>query len=159
MPCLGLMADTHGYLDPQVRTHFAGVEHILHAGDIGWPSLLLDLEDIAPVTAVAGNTDSLHPHLRETEVLPCDGRLLLLKHIVTPHRPTPEFRRHLARTRPDVVVFGHTHQPFQEVIDGVLFVNPGSAGQGRHGRPRSLARLEWAPGTTDFQLTFIELGP
>lgn len=157
VPRVGLISDTHGYLDPQVRGHFAGMDHIIHAGDIGWPSLLLELEDIAPVTAVRGNTDD-HPGWRETATVTLDGCVLLVRHVVDPRRPTPELRRRLARLRPDVVVFGHTHRTFCEVRDGVLFVNPGSAGQGRGTQPRSIARLEWTVGTTDFAVTFIELG-
>lgn len=158
MPRVGLISDTHGYLDPQVRAHFAGVDHIIHAGDVGWPSLLLELEDLAPVTAVRGNTDD-HPHWPETATVILDGRVLLAHHIVDPRRLTPELRRRLARARPHVVVFGHTHRTFCETIDGVMFVNPGSAGQGRAGRPRSLAHLEWTPGSADLAVRFIELGP
>lgn len=158
MPRVGLISDTHGYLDPQVRAHFAGVNHIIHAGDVGWPSLLLELEDLAPVTAVRGNTDD-QPHWPETATVTLDGRVLLAHHIVDPRRLTSGLRRRLSRARPDVVVFGHTHRTFCETIDGVMFVNPGSAGQSRPGRPRSIAHLEWTPGAADLAVRFIELGP
>lgn len=157
MPVVGLIADTHGYLDPQVAEHFAGVDHIIHAGDIGWPSLVLELEAIAPVTAVRGNTDA-HPGWPETAAVQLDDRCLLVHHIVRPHRLSPELARAVASKKADAVIFGHTHAPFQEVIDGVWFVNPGSAGEGRGGRPRSLARLSWTANVPGFEVTFIELG-
>lgn len=157
MPTLGLIADTHGYLDPRVAEHFAGVDHILHAGDIGGPSLLRALEALAPVTAVRGNTDP-YPDWPETAVVHLDGRCLLVHHIVRPHRLSPELQRALEATRAEVVVFGHTHEPFEAVRDGVLFVNPGSAGQSRNAQPRSVARLSWPPGTAQTEVRFIVLG-
>jgi putative phosphoesterase len=157
MPVVGLISDTHGFLDPQVHEHFAGVDHIIHAGDIGWPSLVLELAAIAPVTAVRGNTDT-HPGWPDTAVVRLDGRCLLVHHIVRPHRLHPDLARRLATEKPDAVVFGHTHAPFRQVIDGVWFVNPGSAGEGRNGQPRSLARLSWTADTPGFEVTFIELG-
>lgn len=138
--------------------HFAAVEHILHAGDIGWPSLLLDLEGVAPVTAVQGNTD-FHPGWRDTEVVTVGGLTFLVHHIVEPRRLRPDLARRIALVRPDVVVFGHTHATFCEVIDGVMYLNPGSAGSPRHGRPRTVATLEWTPGETALSVDFLELGP
>ena len=69
---LGLISDTHDYLDPRIPELFAGVDHILHAGDVGRPLLIVELEQIAPVTAVTGNTDEGLP-LRETELVTLDG--------------------------------------------------------------------------------------
>ena len=151
MPRIGVISDTHNFLDPQVADWFAGVEHILHAGDIGRPRILAELEMIAPVTAVIGNTDDGLIQ-RETEVIELLGRKFLLHHIVNPHAPTPELRRHLEAVQPDVVVFGHTHQPFCERIQGRLFLNPGSAGQRRFSTPRSLAvvRIEGTELEVDF---------
>jgi putative phosphoesterase len=140
MSRLGLIADTHNYLDPAVPDAFAGVAHILHAGDIGRPALLHDLERLAPVTAVAGNTDGPFGW-RETEVVEAGGLKCLLRHIVDPHALAPAFRERLKRVRPDVVVFGHTHRPFCERRDGVWFVNPGSASRPRGGHAPSVALL------------------
>jgi putative phosphoesterase len=137
---IGLIADTHNDLPPQVEEHFAGVDRILHAGDVCDPRLIVELEGIAPVTVVAGNND-FHPRWRETEVVDLEGYRFLIQHIVTPHRPTPTFAVRILKIRPHVVVFGHTHRPFSEVVDGVHYLNPGSAGQSRSGIPCSVCLL------------------
>jgi len=158
LPRIGLISDTHGFLDPQVVDHFAGVQHILHAGDIGWPKIILELEGIAPVTAVTGNTDHGLPY-RETEVLQVAAQTLLIHHIVNPRRLEERLERRIAQAGAEVVVFGHTHEPFCEVVNRVLFVNPGSAGRARFGKPRTLAILHWSEGAADFEVDFAELPP
>jgi len=137
---IGILSDTHGWLAPKVPEFFAGVSHILHAGDIGPDSIIVELETIAPVTAVIGNTDS-SPTFRLTEVVTLAGRKFLVHHIVDPYAPKEQIRLRIARERPDVVAFGHTHNAFCETIDGVLFFNPGSAGKPRFGRGRTAAIL------------------
>jgi len=137
---IGILSDTHGFLDPKISDLFAGVEHILHAGDVGPQSLLLELEAIAPVTAVLGNTDTWL-NLKLTELAEIGGRKFLVHHIVNPHALTDDLRELLERAKPDVVVFGHTHKPFCETIGGVLFFNPGYAGKQRFALERSLAIL------------------
>ncbi len=158
MPRIGLISDTHGFLDPKVAEHFAGVDHIFHAGDIGPADLVLELERIAPVTAVTGNTDTDLP-FRETEAVAVAGRKFLLQHIVNPRRLAAGLAQRIAREGAEVVVFGHTHEPDWEVIDGVLFVNPGSAGKSRFGKPRTLGILRWHDPGPDFQFDLVELGP
>lgn len=158
MPRLGLISDTHGLLDPRVLEWLAGVDHILHAGDIGRPQILLELESLAPVTAVSGNTDH-GLACRETEVVNVQGRKFLVHHIVDPHRLTEVLARRLRAERPDVVVFGHTHEPFCQTVDGVLFVNPGSAGRARFGKPRTLAILHWEGAAGSSSVDFLTLGP
>ncbi len=138
---LGLISDTHDFLDPKIPGLFQGVKHILHAGDIGAPTILLALEGIAPVTAVSGNTDEPAFRYRPTQILELDGRKFLIHHIVNPHALTDELKARIARVRPDVVLFGHTHKPFCETIDGALFLNPGYAGRQRFDLPRSVAVL------------------
>lgn len=120
---------------------FAGVEHILHAGDVGAAFITFQLEQIAPVTAVFGNTDSSNTW-KETEVLTLAGRRFLIHHIVDPRAPSEAVTRRLRREKPDVVVFGHTHKPFCEKIGSTLFFNPGYAGRSRFGMPRSVAIME-----------------
>ncbi len=137
---LGIISDTHDFLDPRVPELFAGVDHILHGGDVGMPWLLLQLQQIAPVTAVLGNTDA-GIQLRLTEVVELDGRRFLVHHIVNPHSLGDDLKSRLARERPDVVVFGHTHRPFCERIGGTLFFNPGYAGKPKVGLSRSVAIL------------------
>jgi len=138
---IGILSDTHGFLDPKIPGLFAGVEHILHAGDVGDPLIELELKFVAPVTLVVGNND---PGLsfKETEVVMLAGRKFLIHHIVNPHAPADKLKARIARERPDVVVFGHTHQRFCETIGGILFVNPGYAGKPRFGTERSLALLK-----------------
>lgn len=137
---IGVISDTHNFLDPQVEEIFAGVDHILHAGDVGNAQLLVELEQIAPVTAVYGNTDSGLP-LRETEIIELGGRKFMIHHIVDVHRPSEVVRRRLELAKPDVLVFGHTHRPFNQLINGTLFLNPGSAGKPRFNDPRMAALL------------------
>ena len=137
---IGVISDTHGYLDPQILRLFAGVEHILHAGDVGPHSLLLELQAIAPVTAVLGNTDS-SLDLKLTEFAEIGGRKFLMHHIVNPRAPADDLKERIATARPDAVVFGHTHQPICETIGGVLFFNPGYAGKQRFALERSVAFL------------------
>jgi putative phosphoesterase len=101
---------------------------------------LLELQAIAPVTAVLGNTDD-GVDLNLTEVVQIGGRKFLVHHIVNPHALTDELKVRIAREQPNVVVFGHTHKPFNEVIGGVLFLNPGYAGKQRFALERSVAIL------------------
>lgn len=137
---IGVISDTHNFLDPKIVELFAGVEHILHAGDVGNLPIISELEAIAPVTAVYGNTDMGLP-LKETEVVELDGWKFLIHHIVNPHALTDRLQERIARAQPDVVVFGHTHRAFCETISGVLYFNPGSAGKPKFGLGRTVAIL------------------
>jgi putative phosphoesterase len=137
---IGVISDTHGYLDPKIEEIFAGVEHILHAGDIGFASLIVELEFIAPVTAVSGNNDDGIGY-RETELVELAKRKFMVHHIVNPHAPSEKVENRLQKDRPDVVVFGHSHKAFRELINGVLFFNPGYAGKPKFGAVRSVALL------------------
>jgi len=137
---IGVISDTHGYLDPKIPELFAGVDHILHGGDIGLPWLILELEQIAPVTAVLGNND-VGLDFRETELAELDGRKFLLHHIVDPRKPADAIQRLIIREGPDVVVFGHTHKPYSETIGRTLYFNPGYAGKPRFNLSRSVALL------------------
>jgi len=139
---IGVISDTHNFFDPQIPDLFHGVEHILHAGDIGLPRILLELEQLAPVTAVSGNTDEAGFQYRETESIELGGLKFLLHHIVAPHDLDEPLRRRINRAKPDVVVFGHTHKPFAERLGGVLYFNPGYAGKMRFGMERTVAILE-----------------
>jgi putative phosphoesterase len=138
---IGVISDTHNYLDPRIPNLFASVDHILHGGDIGSTAIVLALEQIAPVTAVAGNTDDPGFHYAQAELVELAGRRFLVQHIVNPQFPAVLLRARLARERPDMVVFGHTHKPFSESIGGTRFFNPGYAGKSRFGLERSVAIL------------------
>ena len=137
---IGVISDTHGWLDPKIPRLFAGVEHILHAGDIGPDGIIAGLEAVAPVTAVPGNTDA-SPNFRLTEAVTLAGRKFLVHHIVNPRALTEELLLRIARERPDAVVFGHTHKACSETIDGVLYLNPGYAGKPKFGTERNVAIL------------------
>jgi uncharacterized protein len=137
---VGIISDTHDYFDPKVPELFAGVEHILHAGDIGSAFIAFELEQIAPVTAVLGNTDMDLP-FKETEIVKLAARKFLVHHIVNPRAPADKIKSRIARECPDAVVFGHTHKPFYETIGGILFFNPGYAGKPKFGVERSVAIL------------------
>ncbi|HTD66059.1 MAG TPA: metallophosphoesterase family protein [Candidatus Limnocylindria bacterium] len=152
---IGLISDTHNYLDPRVLKIFAGVDHILHAGDVGQLSLLVELEQIAPVTAVTGNTDEGLP-LRETEVVALDGKKFLIHHIVTPGVASPRIAERLRLEKPDVVMFGHTHKPFARQVEGILYFNPGSAGRKRFELPRTVALMEITNGKLSHRTVALE---
>ena len=138
---IGVISDTHNYLDSRIPRLFAGVDHILHAGDIGLPAIVLRLEQIAPVTAVLGNTDDPGFHYRQTEVVEVAARKFLMQHMVNPHCLAAAVQARVVREHPDVVVFGHTHKPFCQTLDGMLFFNPGYAGKSRFGLERTVAIL------------------
>jgi uncharacterized protein len=139
---IGLISDTHGLLRPRVFDVLAGVDRILHAGDIGSPGLLAELETLAPVTAVWGNTDGFDIRERTSavaEVGLADRRVVLL-HGHQLGSPTPAGLRS-AWPDADVIVYGHTHRPLVEESDGVLVINPGAAGAARFGIPPTVAIL------------------
>jgi hypothetical protein len=138
---IGVLSDTHNFLDEKLPRLFAGVHHILHAGDIGLPSVLMELEAIAPVSAVFGNTDDPASHFKGVEVVALAGRNFLLQHIVNPLNPSDALKARIARSRPAAVIFGHSHRPFCQTREGILFLNPGYAGKPRFGLARSVAIL------------------
>ena len=142
---IGAISDTHGHFDLKIPKLFAGVDHILHGGDIGLPWLILELEQIAPVTAVLGNND-LGFDFKETEVAVLDGRKFLVHHILDPCKPAEAIQRRIIREGPDAVVFGHTHKPFCETIGRTLYFNPGYAGKPRFKLARSVAILHCDAG-------------
>jgi len=137
---IGVISDTHDFLDPRVKDLFAGVDHILHAGDIGTVWITFELEQIAPVTAVFGNTDA-GLSFKETEVVTLGGKKFLVHHIVSPHALEEEVQRKITKAKPDVVVFGHTHKAFDQSIGGVRYFNPGYSGRPKLSQSRSVAIL------------------
>ena len=151
---IGVLSDTHGHLDPKIVTLFEGVDHILHGGDIGYPSIILELEQVAPVTAVLGNNDA-GLDFNETEIVRLLDRKFLVHHIVNAHKPSDSIKRRIIRENPDVVVFGHTHKPFCETIGQTLFFNPGYAGKPRFNLARSVAILNC--DSTGVTAEFLEL--
>lgn len=151
---IGVISDTHNYLDPKIETIFRGVEHILHGGDIGRADLLAELEAITLVTAVAGNTDS-DPTYKQTVVVTLSDKKFLIHHIVTPGEFTQPIHRRIAAEEPDVVVFGHTHKPFAQQFGKTLFFNPGYAGHQRFDLRRSVALMHIENGAIRHELIWL----
>ena len=135
---LGIISDTHGLLRPEAVDALAGVEHIVHAGDVGDPALLDRLREIAPLTVVRGNIDvgRWAMALPATEMLMVGGVTLYVIHDLKELALDP------AASGIDVVISGHTHKPVVEHRDGILFINPGSAGRRRFSLPITLALLD-----------------
>jgi putative phosphoesterase len=140
---IGVIADTHGLFDPAIRRHFRYVDHIFHAGDIGKRSVIEQLEQIAPVTAVSGNVDAGELGVFPSEaVIELAGRRIAIRHIMYEGgKLTKDGQAFLDRERPDVCVFGHTHQPKIEWLGKTLLFNPGSAGPKRFKLDRGLGFL------------------
>jgi putative phosphoesterase len=136
-PLIGVISDTHGLLRLQAIEALRGVDHILHAGDVGDPLILDSLRELAPVTAISGNIDVDGPccHLPATEVVTLYGHTFYMLH-----------DRHALNLDPAAagfaaVISGHSHRPLIEWRHGVLYLNPGSAGPRRFSLPISLALL------------------
>ena len=145
---LGVISDTHGLLRPEVFEVFAEVDHILHGGDIGPPSILDELETIAPVTAVYGNTDGrdIRDRLPQVATIELDGFTIVVTHGDQFGSPTPEAVQ-AAFPRAEIIVYGHTHRPLLTLVDVVVTVmNPGGAGPRRFNLPPSVGILELEPG-------------
>jgi len=151
---IGVISDTHGFLDPRVEIIFTGVQHILHAGDIGEAMIEMELAAIAPVTVVLGNTDIGLPY-RLTEIFAPAEKKFLVQHIVNPVSPDEKLQARLVRDKPDAVIFGHTHKKYAETIGNILFFNPGYAGKFRPGAERSVAILHVEDG--EIRYDFIPL--
>jgi putative phosphoesterase len=145
---LGVISDTHGLLRPQVFDVFKEVDHILHAGDVGPAEILAELEAIAPVTAVYGNTDGwdLRARLPQVASIRLDGFDIVVTHGDQLGSPTPE-KRNAASPEAEIMVFGHTHRPLLTLVDVVVTVmNPGGAGPQRFDLPPSVGIMELEAG-------------
>ena len=142
---IGLISDTHGQLRADVHTAFAGVELILHAGDVGGTDILRELELIAPTRAVFGNTDPPgDPDLVERIDIEVGGVRIHVSHGHELGSPTPA--KLLERYSADVIVYGHTHKQLVVEAHGRWVVNPGSAGPRRFDLQPSVARMAVAGG-------------
>lgn len=138
---VGVISDTHGLLRPEALQALAGVDQILHAGDVGDPEILGRLAQIAPVTAIRGNIDRSGPcaELPVTEAVQLPGHLVYMVHAIADLDLNPEAAGFTA------VISGHSHRPGAEVRKGVLYLNPGSAGPRRFSLPITLALLHVSP--------------
>ncbi len=149
---IGVIADTHGLLRPKAMNLLHGSDHIIHAGDIGSPEIIPSLEQIAPVTAIRGNIDTAAWARRfpETAVVELAGLSFYVVHDVNALDLNPQAAGFAA------VISGHSHQPKQEVKDGVLYFNPGSAGPRRFKLPVSIGKMEIAAG--NLRVEILDLG-
>jgi putative phosphoesterase len=139
---VGLIADTHGLVRPQALDALRGCQLIIHAGDIGGINVLDALGAIAPVFAVRGNNDkdAWARHLPETEAVTIESRVLYVLHDLGQLDLDPAAADFAA------VISGHSHKPQATTRNGVLYINPGSAGPRRFKLPMSVARLHVGDG-------------
>jgi putative phosphoesterase len=135
---IGVISDTHGLLRPEAEEHLAGVEHIIHAGDIGSPEIMPRLRAIAPTTAIRGNVDTQEwaREFPNWEAVTLASRSIYVLHDLGDLNLDP------VAAGFDLVISGHSHLPRMETIDGVLYLNPGSAGPRRFRLPITLATLD-----------------
>jgi putative phosphoesterase len=148
---IGVISDTHGLLRPEALVALAEAEHILHAGDVGDAAILDELRKIAPVTAIRGNVDVWGEcaELPATEMVELAGRLFYLVHSVHDLDLNP------ATAGVAVVVSGHSHKPSVERKQGVMYLNPGSAGPRRFKLPITVALAVVSEG--DVSARIVEL--
>jgi putative phosphoesterase len=149
---IGVISDTHGLLRPEALAALRGSDHIIHAGDIGDPKILHELAEIAPVTAVRGNVDrgAWAKKIPATDALEVGGMSIYVLHILQQLDLKPEAAGFA------VVVSGHSHVSKQEMRNGVLYFNPGSAGPRRFRLPVSVGRLVVKDGKVSGKI--VELG-
>lgn len=157
LPCpgscfrIGVVSDTHGWLRPEVLRALRGVDLVMHAGDIGDPDILRELEAVAPVRAVRGNMDC-GPWARELpeqlEIETDQGTIVMVHDADRLHGGG---QRHVA-----AVIAGHTHVAEQQEREGTLYFNPGSAGPSRKGLPVSVGVIEIRNGRLEGEIVFLE---
>jgi putative phosphoesterase len=152
---VGVISDTHGLLRPEAVNALAGSQYIVHGGDIGEESILRTLEAIGPVTVVRGNTDfeGWARRIPRTAVLDAGGVRIYALHDIEKLDIDPR------AAGVNVVVFGHSHRPGIEHRDGVMYLNPGSAGPRRFNLPVTIARLTIENGNATADIVEIVPSP
>jgi putative phosphoesterase len=149
---VGVISDTHGLLRPEALAALRGSDHIIHAGDVGDPAILDKLAEIAPVTAVCGNVDhgAWAQKIPSTNVLEIGEVSIYVLHSIQELDVKPEAAKFAA------VIYGHSHVPKEEMKNGVLYFNPGSAGPRRFKLPVSVGRLTIKNGKIDVRILQLE---
>ncbi len=149
---VGVISDTHGLLRPEARSALRGSDYIIHAGDVGDPAILDKLGEIAPVTAVRGNVDhgAWAQKIPATNLLEIGEVSIYILHNLQELDIKPEAAKFAA------VIYGHSHVPTQEVKNGVLYFNPGSAGPRRFKLPVSVGRLTIEGGKIKAKILLLE---
>jgi len=153
---LGVISDTHGLFDEAIPAIFKGVNAIIHAGDIGRIEVIKRLEQIAPVFAVEGNNDSfgIYP---EERIENWAGYRVLIRHIFGElHQLRKADRLRIADLCPHLVVFGHSHRPYNEMLGETILFNPGSAGPRRFSLPRTVGLLSLRRNGAKAQIISLE---
>jgi putative phosphoesterase len=155
MKRVGLISDTHGLLRPEAKAFLEGSDFIIHAGDIGDAQILRQLRALAPLTAIRGNNDTADwaDRIKETEVLKVDDVSIYVLHNLAELDVDPAAQGFA------VVVSGHSHRPSVEKKDGVLYVNPGSAGPRRFKLPIAVAELKIAGTAVQARIVDLQIAP
>ena len=150
---VGVLSDTHGLLRPEAVAALRGVDHLIHAGDVGDPGILDALRALAPLTAIRGNIDRSGPcaALPATEAVELDGRLFYILHAL------PDLDLSPKAAGVAVVIYGHSHKPALDRKDGVLYLNPGSAGPRRFSLPLTVARVTLHDRTVEAELIPLDV--
>jgi hypothetical protein len=143
-----VITDTHGLYDPAIERHFAGVQEIIHAGDIGGEHVIHRLRQLAPVAAVSGNVDDFEASgFPRRLLLRRAGVTIAVCHVLYENgKLSPDAAAWLDREQADVCVFGHSHRPLVARHGRTLLMNPGSAGPRRFSLPRGIGVLTVAAG-------------
>ena len=151
---IGVISDTHGLLRPEAVEALAGCDRIIHAGDVGSPDVLSRLRDIAPTLAVKGNVDrgDWASKLPRTEAVELEGHTIYVLHILE------ELDLQPAPAGISAVVYGHSHKPSIEHRDGVLYLNPGSAGPRRFKLPVTVAKMSVVNGELTARILELDVG-
>jgi putative phosphoesterase len=153
---LGVISDTHGLFDASIASIFAGVDAIIHAGDIGKIEIISRLEEIAPVVAVEGNNDwfGAFPTERVEEFA---GQRVMIRHIFGElHQLEDKDRQLVERLQPRVVIFGHSHRPYREMLGETMLFNPGSAGPRRFKLPRTVGIMTLEESRAEAQIITLD---
>ena len=148
---VGVISDTHGLVRPQAKAVLESCDAIIHAGDIGNPKVIEELQAIAPLTVIRGNVDNWAIDLPDTKHIEIEGHSLYILHNLKELDLDPK------TAGIDVVISGHSHQPKITEIDGVLYLNPGSAGPRRFSLPVALALLTISSDTVEADIIDLEI--
>jgi hypothetical protein len=141
---IGILSDTHGAVHPAIHEHMAGVDLLLHGGDVGGEHVMRELELIAPVHAVRGNVDYDDLPLDLVLRLPCGTVAMRHGHLEDPSERHAFMQQHFRSVRPAMIVLGHSHHQYLEYANGCWIVNPGACCRPRLGTVATIMLLEWS---------------